>query len=206
MRKSLQKTPPSGLSSRLANLSAGLLAAGAVRRAPRRNGANGSTAHVAVAARRDGNIAARLRLLEGFLGRAEISDSAQHALMWLAETAGVTQSICLVRPVGEQVMAAVAAQGLPLESASTFSVSLDDWNNPLIAGLNRRHTFYATAHSAADRRRRPSTPLEDAPFHAVPLGLTTNGGGQPAFGLLLYGGPVRRAPDLVWLDRKSVVW
>ena len=56
-----------------------------MRRAPRRNGANGSTAHVAVAARRDGNLAARLRLLEGFLGRAEVSDIAQHALQWLAE-------------------------------------------------------------------------------------------------------------------------
>jgi PAS domain S-box-containing protein len=198
MRKSLQKTPPSGLSSRLAHLSAGLLAAGAVRRAPRRYGANGSTAHVAVAARRDGNLGARLRLLEGFLSRTETSDSARHALQWLAETAGVTQSICLVRPVGEQVMAAVASQGLPLESASTFSVSLDDWNNPLIAGLNRRHIFYPTAHSAADRRRRPSTPFEDAPFHAVPLGLTTDGSAQPAFGLLLFGGPGRRAPDLEW--------
>ena len=168
-----------------------------MRRAPRRNGANGSTAHVAVAARRDGNLAARLRLLEGFLGRTEVSDIAQHALQWLAETAGIAQSICLVRPVGEQVMAAVASQGLPLDSASTFSVSLDDWNNPLIAGLNRRHTFYPTAHSAADHRRRPSTPFDDAPFHAVPLGLTTDGG-QPTFGLLLFGGQVRRAPDLEW--------
>src|SRR5206468_1455871 len=189
MRKSLQKTPPSGLSSRLAHLSAGLLAAGAVRRAPRRNGANVSTAHVAVAARRDGHLAARLRLLEGFLSRTDISDTAQHALQWLAEITGVTQSICLVRPVGEQVMAAVASQGLPLESASTFSVSLDDWNNPLIAGLNRRHAFYPIAHSAADRRRRPSTPFDEAPFHPVPLGVTTNGsGGHPAFGRLLFRG------------------
>src|SRR5437762_2785411 len=83
--------------------------------------------------------------LEGFLGRTEVSDCAKYALQWLAETAGVTASICVVRPVGEQVMATVATQGLPIESASTFSISLDDWSNPLIASLNLHHTFYPAA-------------------------------------------------------------
>jgi PAS domain S-box-containing protein len=165
---------------------------------PRRNGAYSTTAHVAVAAGRDGVLAARVRLLEAFLGRAEVSDCAQQALQWLADTAGVTQSICLVRPVNEQVMATVASLGLPVESAATFSVSLDDWNNPLVAGLSRRHMFYGAPHTGADRRRRPSTPFEDAPFLALPLGLPTHAPEPPAFGLLLIAGPDRIGPNLEW--------
>ena len=167
--------------------------------AAKRNGASVPAAHVAaVNGRRDPNHAARVRLLEGFLVRTEVSDCAQHALQWLASTAGVTASICLVRPIGEQVMAAVASQGLPVEAASSFSVSLDDWTNPLVVGLNRQRTFYPAAQSTADRRRRPSTPFEDAPFHALPLGLSTGPSDQRAFALLLVASFDRTLPDVDW--------
>ncbi len=169
--------------------------------AARHNGAarRDATVRVAEAIRTpDLDYAAQVRLLEGFLGRTEVSDCAQYALHWLSEVAGVTASICIVRPVGEPVMATVATYGLPIESASTFTLSLDDWNNPLVAGLSRRHTFYPAAQSAADRRRRPSTPFEDASFHALPLGLSTGPADARAFGVLLVANLDRSLDDLDW--------
>jgi PAS domain S-box-containing protein len=79
-----------------------------------------------------------------------------------------------------------------VKGATSFSVSLDDWNNPLVTAIvERRAMFFAAPHSAADRKRRPSTPFGDAPFHFVPLGLT--GFSEEPFGALLLAvdAPVR---------------
>ncbi|PYQ73460.1 MAG: histidine kinase [Acidobacteria bacterium] len=124
---------------------------------------------------------------------AERGDGARR--QWRRQRRAAASARGLRQPHGSRRLRAAGAA--VARRRARVSVSLDDWNNPLIAGLNRRHTFYPTAHSAADHRRRPSTPFDDAPFHAVPLGLTTDGG-QPTFGLLLFGGQVRRAPDLEW--------
>ena len=114
MRKSLRKMPPSGLSSRLGRLPDGLLATAAVQRhASKRNGAPvNEGARFAVTIGRDEALGVRLRLLEGFLSRTELADCAQYALQWLDEVVGVSQSICLVKPVGEQTLFAVAAYGV----------------------------------------------------------------------------------------------
>ena len=81
------------------------------------------------------------------------------------------QSICLVRPLGEQSLFVVGAHGVRAAGLGKFSVSVDDWANPLVIALtNRKQTFFPEPHSAADRRRRPSTPFDDAPFHVLPLG------------------------------------
>src|SRR5205823_9369278 len=109
---------------------------------------------------RDDALAARVRLIEGFISRTDIADCVQHALQWLADAAGIRQTICLVRPVGESVMTTVGANGLSFE-ATTFSLSIDDWNNPLNAALNKQHTFFPAAHHAADRLRRPATPFAE---------------------------------------------
>src|SRR4029453_19351524 len=115
MRKSLLKTPPSGLSSRLLSPSAALVAGERGRRPAAKRG-NGSPyagvprMRVAVegAIGEDEDLlAARIRLLEGFISRTELADCAQHALQWLAEVLGAAQSICLVRPLGEQSLVVV---------------------------------------------------------------------------------------------------
>src|SRR5207249_4449459 len=109
MRKSLLKTPPSGLSSRLAPPAA-LVAVDAARRpASRRNGSTPYTGvpRVRVAVEEASalsdeeqqQLAARVRLLEGFISRTDVSDTAQHALQWIGETRGISKSICLVRPM-----------------------------------------------------------------------------------------------------------
>src|SRR5262249_28544598 len=46
----------------------------------------------------------------------------------------------------------------------------------------------------------PSTPFEDAPFHALRLAIAAEDGHHGAFGLLLVGGAERALPDLQWFD------
>jgi PAS domain S-box-containing protein len=141
-------------------------------------------------------LAARVRLLEGFVGRGEIADVARLALQWLGDAVGITQSICLVRLSGEASLFGVAAQGLG-GSAGSFSISLEDWNNPLVTALNhRKQLFFPEPHSVADRKRRPSTPFEDAAFHVVPLGVS--GFSEEPFGLLLLGGCAPLPDELHW--------
>jgi len=137
-------------------------------------------------------LAARVRLLEGFVARAEISDCTHLALQWLAEVLHFTHSICLIRPDAEQQLYVVGSYGLLGSAVASYTISLEDWNNPLVpAFIHRKEVFFPAPHSAADRKRRPPTPFEDMPFHAVPLGVS--GFGEDAFGLLLVGG--RGTPD-----------
>jgi signal transduction histidine kinase len=193
--------PPSGLSSRLARLPDGLLAGGAVQRhAPKRNGAPVNRgARFAVTIGHDEAVGARLRLLEAFLSRTELADCSQYALQWLGQVLGMSQSICLVKPVGEQTLFAVAAHGVPGAAVANFTVSPDEWTNPLVAIVNdRRYTFYGPSHSSAERRRRPSTPFEDSPFHVVPLGVP--GEAEEAFGLLLIAGTAPLTHEFHWFN------
>jgi PAS domain S-box-containing protein len=148
---------------------------------------------------RDARLTARLRLLEGFLSRTEVADGAHHALHWLGEVLGVRQALCLVRPSGEPVLSVVASYGLPAATAASFSVSLDDWGNPLVTALTaRRHAYYPAVQSAAERRRRPVTPFEDVAFHVVPLGVS--GFADEAFGLLLFSGGAQVTPEMQWFN------
>jgi signal transduction histidine kinase len=147
---------------------------------------------------REEQLAARLRLLEGLVARTRAADCAQYALQWLGDAAGVSQAICLVKPIGGQTLTAVAAHGFPGSAVTSFAVPIDEWGSPLIAALNaRKPAFFAAAHTAADRRRRPSTPFEDAAFHALPIGVS--GFSEDAFGLLLIsGGASQLRPEIQW--------
>jgi signal transduction histidine kinase/PAS domain-containing protein len=197
MRKSLQKTLPSGLSSRLERPSAGLLAGGGRPPGAEGNGATGQGRRLPAPPGHAGNLAARLRLLEGFLSRTDIADCAQLALQWLGSELCVEQSICLVRPLHEQTLVSVAARGLPSPATATFVVSLDDWANPLVELFNdRRSTYFHGAHSSADRSRRPTTPFEDRAFRVIPLSVS---GLTDSFGMLLLGGVSLIPHELDWL-------
>ena len=81
MRKSLLKTPPSGLSSRV--LAPPALVVGARARARRRAGRRNGSPYIAPQMRvavegrlgaEDGSLAERVRLLEAFVNRNEIAD------------------------------------------------------------------------------------------------------------------------------------
>ena len=205
MRKSLLKTPPSGLSSRLAPPAAALVAVGAARRpATKRNGPAPYTGvprvRVAVeeaSAEEADQLAARVHLLEGLVGRNEIADCAQIALHWLGDVLDIRQAICLIRASVDGSLFVVGANSLAGPAAASFSMSLEDWNNPLVVALtHRKQIFFPEPHSAADRKRRPSTPFEDAPFHVVPLGVA--GFDEKPFGLLLLGGSAPLPSELHW--------
>src|SRR3954462_2681529 len=77
-------------------------------------------------------LAARLRLLEGFVGRSELGDTADLALQWLGEAVGISQSICLVRPTEATSLFVIGTYGLLGSAVSRFSLSLEDWGNPLV--------------------------------------------------------------------------
>src|SRR5262245_10645524 len=207
MRKSLLKTPPSGLSSRLVPAPAALLGVGAARRpAPKRNGSAPYTGvpRVRVAVEEPAQegveqelLTARLRLLEGFVSRTDVSDSAQLGLQWLAEVLSISPTLCLVRPAGDPALVVVGAVGLEGPTTTSFSVPVDDWNNPLVTALtNRKQMFFPAPHSGADRKRRPTTPFEDTAFHVIPLG--TMAFREEPFGLLLLGGSGPLASELQW--------
>jgi signal transduction histidine kinase/PAS domain-containing protein len=141
----------------------------------------------------------RLRLLEGFISRARAADCAQFGLSWLAEQLHIGRSICLVRPLRSHTLVTVAAHGLPSRTTATFTVSLDDWSNPLVNTVNnKRSTFFPAAHSSSDRRRRPSTPFEDSAFLGIPLGVP--GVTDDTFGLLLVGGASALTRELDWFS------
>ena len=177
----------------MASLPAGLLAAAAGRPHAAKAGANGTGAVVA----RGDLSAARLRLLEGFLARTGVADCAQYALQWFGEEAGAGQSLCLIRASGESSLNTIGVYGLPRATAMAFTISIEDWGNPLVNALiNRRHLQFGPVHSAADRRRRPATPFEDRPFQAIPLGFA--GYSDEAVGLLLLAGASLPTSEQTW--------
>jgi signal transduction histidine kinase/PAS domain-containing protein len=189
--------PRSGPSSRVLSLPTAFLAgAGATRRAA---DANGGRPRSAPAGGAGGRLDSRLRLLEGFLSHADLADCAQHALRWLGQELNVTQSLCLVRPEGEQTLFTAGWYGIAPALATSFSVSLDDWGNPLVNVLHtHRRSFFAEARTGAERRRRPSTPFHDAPFHAAALGGPRASG--DALGLLLLTGGPHLSADVEWFS------
>jgi PAS domain S-box-containing protein len=140
---------------------------------------------------------ARVRLLEALVSRSDATDCTQYALQWLREILGLGPAICLLKPASEEALFTVAAHGLPGTAASRFIVSLDDWNNPLVVAFNHRdQVYFRPVHTAAERKRRPSTPFEDASFHVVPL--ASKEFGHDSFGLLLIGGASPLPRELQW--------
>jgi signal transduction histidine kinase len=174
----------------------------ATRRSARGGEGNGDAPHAVgvTSALAADELGARTRLLEGFLSRTEIADCAHLALQWLSDELGIDRSICLVRPLREQTLVVVWSHGLPTAATATFTVSLDDWGTLLVNAVNnKRSTFFPAPHSPADRRRRPTTPFEDAAFHVVPLGVS--GQTEDTFGLLLLGGTAQVSGQLTWFKQ-----
>ncbi len=202
MRKSLLKMRPSGLSSRRLAHAPLLVAARGHRLGAKRNGSfgrmspgrdNGKSTRSQIS----DLSAARARLLEGLISRTDIADCTQHALHWMGDTLGVPRSVCVVRQPGEQSLVVAGAHGLPASGLGRFSVSVDDWDNPLVTTLtSRKEAFFPPACSAAERKRRPATPFGDDAFHVMPLGVS--GLSAEACGLLLVDGAVAPPDEVHW--------
>jgi len=160
---------------------------------------NGGVRHGSISVAADGRLDSRLRLLEGFLGHTDLADCAQYALQWLADALHITPSLCLVKPAGQRTLFTVGWHGVAPAVASSFTVGLDDWANPLLHVLHsQRRSYFPAAHSPAERRRRPVTPFQDAAFHAAPVGAAGTSG--DSFGVLLLGGESQLAGDIEWFS------
>jgi len=146
----------------------------------------------------DARLAARLELLEGFLSRSEIPETVNFALDWLERIHGVNQSLCLTQRLNETALSVVGSRGLSSRAIANFTLSTDDWRNPLVHILTSRpHASYAAVPaSLQERRRRPNTPFEDGAFHVIALRGSRSS--DDAFGLLIFSGPRRITPDLEW--------
>lgn len=140
---------------------------------------------------------ARVRLLEGFLSRTDVSDCAQHALQWLGEELHVPQALCLVRATAGQGLVTVGWHGMPSATAAGFVVNLDDWGNPLLRVLQtHRRAYFPPASVAPDRRPRPVTPFGERGFHVAAIGAADPA--EEAIGLLLLGGGPQLSEDVAW--------
>jgi PAS domain S-box-containing protein len=180
-----------------------VVAVGERRRAAKANGSSvfDGVPAIAVSAAtngdHEGQNAARVRLLEGFLSRTDLADCTHFALHWLHQHAGVLRSTCLVRFPAEQALVVAGVHGLRGSASNGYAFSLDDWSNPLVVALaNRKPVYFPPPHTSAERRRRPLTPFEDAAFHAFPLGSAPHG--EEAFGLLLISDRGSQSPDIQW--------
>jgi signal transduction histidine kinase len=140
---------------------------------------------------------AKLELLEGFLNRSELADCTEYALRWLAEVAGIPQSLCLARREGETTLMATGSYGIRQTTPNSIVISTEDWRHPLVQVMaNRRHAFFpAVSASGHERRRRPATPFQNSAFHALPL---RTGSSDEAIGLLLWTGTRRITPEIEW--------
>ena len=105
--------------------------------------------------------------------------------------------MCLIRAHDEQALFAVAWSGVPAVVAGSFAVNLDDWSDPLVNVLHsHQRRYFPEAHSAADRRRRPQTPLADSGFHVAPI--TCGSPTDEALGLLVVSAGSTLPRDFDW--------
>ena len=146
----------------------------------------------------DARVDARLALLEGFLSLSGIPETVEFGLDWLSRVEGVHQSLCLVQRLNETSLSVMGSRGLSQAAIANFTLSTEDWRNPLVQILTSRPqaSYPAVPASLQERRRRPRTPFEDGAFHVIAL--RGNRSSDDAFGLLIFAGPRRISPDLEW--------
>ena len=183
--------PPRGVEL-LRNVAAGRLGGAAdPRRGPIKPAGDGAQTP-------DARLTTHLELLEGFLSRSDLQETVEFALDWLERVHHVNQSLCLIQRLNESSLSVVGSRGLSARAIANFTLSTDDWRNPLIHILTTRpHASYpAVSASLQERRRRPNTPFEEAAFHVIALRGARRS--DDAFGLLIFSGPRRITPDLEW--------
>jgi signal transduction histidine kinase len=127
-----------------------------------------------------------------------MSNSVRHALVWLADVAGIKRSLCLAVAADGRTYATMASQGFLGADPQTFTMSADDWRDPLARVINRGQSKYFPApRSEADRRRRPVTPFGDDPLYVAPLVAL-----EPpdrTFGVLMLAAESEAGPEVSWL-------
>jgi PAS domain S-box-containing protein len=106
----------------------------------------------------------KLVLTELFLSSVDASVCAQKGLEWLGQHVAVGRALLATAASDPGRLWGVAALGLSTARTGEFVLDIDDRRDPLVA-------VAWSGRPAHFRRgpRQPETPLENAPFYAVPL-------------------------------------
>ena len=156
---------------------------------------------VRASARRKGSASAedKVALAEALLVSSDLADCAQLALEWLGRVAGVTRALCLVVPIHDSTqLLPVASVGIPGARVNRFRLNLEERDHPLVrAMLGPGPVSFNTNNGP--RAARPTTPLGDTSFVALPL-LGLDAGQDLPAGLVLLSPPRDSASaDVRWL-------
>ena len=136
---------------------------------------------------------ARLAIAEFLLVSTDLQASARHAVDWLAAHAEVDRAVVAVAEPASAQVVIIAEHGVTSPATAEFVLDRDDVTHPLVAVMHRGEPSFF--EEAAGLR----SPLDDGPFHAVPL----HAEHEPlSHGVLLVSatGPELH-PDVVWLAR-----
>jgi PAS domain S-box-containing protein len=136
----------------------------------------------------------KLALTELLLSSDDLAHCAQGALDWLSAEVGPRRAVCAaVVGGGDPHLWGVACTGVSAARTGEFAIDPAGREDPLSAAVRSgRHVWFGLAP-------RPVTPLDDCPFHAMPLRPDRRG---PTLGLLLVeGGQPRPDRSLQWLAR-----
>jgi PAS domain S-box-containing protein len=110
------------------------------------------------------NAEVKLALTELLLGSVDASVCAQKGLEWLGQHVASGRALLATAASDPGRLWGIAALGLSTARTGEFVLDMDDRRNPLVA-------VAWSGRPAHFRRgpRQPETPLENAPFYAVPL-------------------------------------
>jgi signal transduction histidine kinase len=142
---------------------------------------------------------AKLALLESLLTARDSAECARQAVQWLANQTTIPQAACLVVDSEQRCLTALAGYGLAIDEIASFSIELEEQEQPLVAALARREpTVFQPANGRGSTAGPALSPLGAVPFQALPLGASRLNNGL-AVGLLLVAATARVDARTRWL-------
>jgi signal transduction histidine kinase len=137
---------------------------------------------------------AKLALLEFLLISTDLQASARRAIDWLATHSNMQRALVAVEEPGSAPLVLVAEHGLSPAAIVEFALNRDDEAHPLVRAMGCAEATFFDVSSTQFR-----SPVEDFPFHAIPL---RHDDEVDAHGLLLTSaeGPDLH-PDVIWIAR-----
>lgn len=137
---------------------------------------------------------AKLALVEFLLSDTDIHTSSRRAIDWLSAHSDVQQAVVAVAEPGTGPLLLVAEYGVSSTAIVDFSLSRDEEGHALVRAMTRAEPTYFEGPSHPFR-----SPIEGAPFHAVPLKSEDD---ASALGLLMVSATTRELhPEVGWLAR-----
>jgi signal transduction histidine kinase len=137
---------------------------------------------------------AKLALLEFLLTSTDLQASARRAIDWLATHSNMQRALVAMEEPGSGPLLLVAEHGLSSQAVVEFALNRDDEAHPLVRAMGCAEATFFDVSSTQFR-----SPVEDFPFHAIPLRTDDE---VAAHGLLLTSaeGPDIH-PDVLWIAR-----